>query len=180
MRRVPDVSLCEKLLGVKAQVDIDDGLARTIEWQRRVTGKAAGLSAMRIGVIGGGLMGLAVCGSPAVRARPRPLTVFERAPQVGGLATWQDFGAFVWDRFYHVILPSDAPLIGFLRTHRVESEAALGPDEDRLLRRQQVLRSVQQRRVPEIPAAEPVAQVPARADHPLLLPHQRLAQARDA
>jgi UDP-glucose 4-epimerase len=41
MRRVPDVSLCEKLLGVKAQVDIDDGLARTIEWQRRVTGKAA-------------------------------------------------------------------------------------------------------------------------------------------
>lgn len=41
MRRVPDVSLCEKLLGVTAQVDIDDGLARTIEWQRRVTGKAA-------------------------------------------------------------------------------------------------------------------------------------------
>jgi UDP-glucose 4-epimerase len=41
MRRVPDVSLCEKLLGVKAKVDIDDGLARTIEWQRRVTGKAA-------------------------------------------------------------------------------------------------------------------------------------------
>jgi UDP-glucose 4-epimerase len=41
MRRVPDVALCEKLLGVKAQVDIDDGLARTIEWQRRVTGKAA-------------------------------------------------------------------------------------------------------------------------------------------
>jgi UDP-glucose 4-epimerase len=41
MRRVPDVTLCEKLLGVKAKVDIDDGLARTIEWQRRVTGKAA-------------------------------------------------------------------------------------------------------------------------------------------
>jgi UDP-glucose 4-epimerase len=41
MRRVPDVSLCAKLLGVKAKVDIDTGLARTIEWQRRVTGKAA-------------------------------------------------------------------------------------------------------------------------------------------
>jgi UDP-glucose 4-epimerase len=41
MRRVPDVSLCTKLLGVKAQVDIDVGLARTIEWQRRVTGKVA-------------------------------------------------------------------------------------------------------------------------------------------
>ena len=34
MRRVPDVALCERLLGVRARVDIDDGLARTIEWQR--------------------------------------------------------------------------------------------------------------------------------------------------
>ena len=36
MRRVPDVSLCERLLGVKARVSIDEGLARTIDWQRRV------------------------------------------------------------------------------------------------------------------------------------------------
>ncbi len=41
MRRVPDVSLCERLLGVRARVDIDEGLTRTIEWQRRVTAKAA-------------------------------------------------------------------------------------------------------------------------------------------
>jgi UDP-glucose 4-epimerase len=34
MRRVPDVSLCEKLLGVKARVGLDEGLARTLEWQR--------------------------------------------------------------------------------------------------------------------------------------------------
>ena len=27
MRRVPDVTLCERLLGVRASVDIDDGLA---------------------------------------------------------------------------------------------------------------------------------------------------------
>lgn len=37
MRRVPDIRKCESLLGVRAQVGIDDGLARTIEWQRRVT-----------------------------------------------------------------------------------------------------------------------------------------------
>lgn len=36
MRRVPDVALCERLLGVRAKVDIDDGLSRTIEWQRRL------------------------------------------------------------------------------------------------------------------------------------------------
>ena len=41
MRRVPDVTLCEQLLGVRAQVDIDEGLGRTIEWQRRATAKPA-------------------------------------------------------------------------------------------------------------------------------------------
>jgi nucleoside-diphosphate-sugar epimerase len=34
MRRVPDVSKCERLLGVRARVGLDEGLGRTIEWQR--------------------------------------------------------------------------------------------------------------------------------------------------
>ena len=43
MRRVPDVALCERLLGVRAKVDIDDGLARTIDWQRgAIARRAAG------------------------------------------------------------------------------------------------------------------------------------------
>jgi UDP-glucose 4-epimerase len=37
MRRVPDTSLCKKLLGVQAVVDLDEGLRRTIEWQRQIT-----------------------------------------------------------------------------------------------------------------------------------------------
>lgn len=46
-RRVPDVSKCERILGVKAVVSLEEGLRRTIEWQRRVTenrpaAKAAG------------------------------------------------------------------------------------------------------------------------------------------
>ena len=32
-RRVPDTSFSERILGVKAQVSLDDGLAKTIEWQ---------------------------------------------------------------------------------------------------------------------------------------------------
>ena len=67
---------------------------------------------MRIGIIGGGLMGLAL--AQRLGASAHAVTVFERARQVGGLATWQDFGRFVWDRFYHVILPSDSPLIRFI------------------------------------------------------------------
>jgi UDP-glucose 4-epimerase len=41
MRRVPDPALCERLLGVRAKVDLDDGLARTIEWQRGVMARRA-------------------------------------------------------------------------------------------------------------------------------------------
>ena len=37
MRRVPDIRKCERLLGVRAQIGIDEGLSRTIEWQRRVS-----------------------------------------------------------------------------------------------------------------------------------------------
>lgn len=36
MRRVPDTTLCKKLLGVEAQVSLEEGLSRTIEWQRQV------------------------------------------------------------------------------------------------------------------------------------------------
>ena len=36
MRRVPDTSLCKQLLGVEARVSLEEGLKRTIEWQRDV------------------------------------------------------------------------------------------------------------------------------------------------
>jgi protoporphyrinogen oxidase len=42
------------------------------------------------------------------------VTVFERDRQLGGLATYHDYGGFYWDRFYHCILPSDTHLIRFL------------------------------------------------------------------
>jgi UDP-glucose 4-epimerase len=34
-RRVPDTTLCEKILGVKAVVGVEEGLSRTIQWQRQ-------------------------------------------------------------------------------------------------------------------------------------------------
>ena len=36
MRRVPDTSLCKKLLGVEAKTSLHDGLSKTIEWQRKM------------------------------------------------------------------------------------------------------------------------------------------------
>lgn len=67
---------------------------------------------MRVGIIGAGLMGMALARKYA--ADGHEVTVIEYADQAGGLATWSDFGGFNWDRFYHVILPSDQNLIGFL------------------------------------------------------------------
>jgi protoporphyrinogen oxidase len=68
---------------------------------------------MRIGIIGGGLMGLAL--ADRLGSAGHRVTVYERAVQPGGLATWHDFGAFTWDRFYHVILPTDSALVEFMR-----------------------------------------------------------------
>ena len=68
---------------------------------------------MRIGIIGGGLSGLALAQRLAVKGHS--VTVLERDTQPGGLATYEDHGPFVFDRYYHVILPSDRYLMGFLR-----------------------------------------------------------------
>ena len=45
MRRVPDTSLCKELLGVEARVSLDEGLRKTINWQRQeLTERAEKLS----------------------------------------------------------------------------------------------------------------------------------------
>ena len=67
---------------------------------------------MRIGIIGGGMMGLAL--GHRLSGRGHNVTILERETQLGGLATYHNFGPFVWDRFYHVILPTDSHLIGLL------------------------------------------------------------------
>lgn len=68
---------------------------------------------MRIAVVGGGMMGL-VAAERLVRAG-RHVTLFDRETQLGGLCTWYDYGPSVWDKFYHVILPSDRLLIELIR-----------------------------------------------------------------
>lgn len=68
---------------------------------------------MRIAVIGGGLMGMAL--AHRLMSAGHVVTVLERDRQLGGLATHHDYGGFQWDRFYHVILPTDRHLIGYIR-----------------------------------------------------------------
>ncbi|MBW4571486.1 MAG: NAD(P)/FAD-dependent oxidoreductase [Tolypothrix carrinoi HA7290-LM1] len=68
---------------------------------------------MNIAVIGGGMMGLTL--AYRLSQQGHKVTVFESNNQLGGLATYHDYGSFVWDRFYHVILPSDTYLINFIK-----------------------------------------------------------------
>lgn len=82
---------------------------------------------MRIGIIGGGLMGMAI--AARVAASGHRTVLFERAPQPGGLATWHDFGPFTWDRFYHVILPTDSELIAFIGELGLEGELHWTPTQ---------------------------------------------------
>jgi protoporphyrinogen oxidase len=63
-------------------------------------------SAPHVGVIGGGMLGMAL----ALRLRQAGASVMllEAAGQGGGLAGSAPIGSYAWDRFYHVILLSDA------------------------------------------------------------------------
>jgi protoporphyrinogen oxidase len=79
----------------------------------------------RIAIIGGGIMGLALAQRLSVWGQQ--VTVYERERQLGGLSTYQDYGAFYWDRFYHVILPSDTHLVRFLDDIGLRREVRWNP-----------------------------------------------------
>jgi protoporphyrinogen oxidase len=63
-----------------------------------------------VGIVGGGILGM----SAAYRLTQAGVSVslFERAPDLGGLVGSFDFDGTRVDRFYHVILPTDDRVIG--------------------------------------------------------------------
>ena len=67
---------------------------------------------MNAAVIGGGILGLTL--AHRLAGLGHRVQLFEAAPELGGLAAPQQFGPFVWDRFYHCILPRDSNLIALL------------------------------------------------------------------
>lgn len=48
--------------------------------------------------------------------------VFEAGGALGGLACAHDYGEFVWDRYYHCILPQDGKLIALLKELGLEQD----------------------------------------------------------
>lgn len=77
-------------------------------------------TSLHIGILGGGITGLTAA-FYLLRAGHR-VTVLEGRSQVGGLATYFDFGPFHWDKFYHCILTSDRPLLQLIDDIGLQSE----------------------------------------------------------
>jgi protoporphyrinogen oxidase len=67
---------------------------------------------MKVGVVGGGILGLTL--AYRLAGKGHQVELLEAEPRLGGLACAQDYGSFVWDRFYHCILPQDTSLLGLL------------------------------------------------------------------
>ncbi len=67
---------------------------------------------LKIGVIGAGLMGLTL--AYRISKSNATVKVIERDSQPGGLSTYFNYGKFIWDKFYHVIVPTDGSLIGLI------------------------------------------------------------------
>lgn len=75
---------------------------------------------MKIGIVGGGFMGLVL--AHKISKTNVTVKVFERDSQLGGLATHFDYGSFIWDKYYHVILPTDSHLIDLLKDLGLEQD----------------------------------------------------------
>jgi protoporphyrinogen oxidase len=76
---------------------------------------------MNIGIIGGGMMGLAT--AFYLNKKGHQVTIFEKEKEIGGLSSSTEILPGVhWDRFYHVILSTDKELLRFI------DEIGLSPD----------------------------------------------------
>src|SRR5512145_3368684 len=65
------------------------------------------------GIIGGGIMGMTL--AHRLSQQGHKVTLFETAPELGGLASAWKIHNFVWDKYYHVILLSDSYTRGILK-----------------------------------------------------------------
>jgi len=79
---------------------------------------------MKVGIIGAGTMGLTL--AYRLSAAGHDVVVLEASPQIGGLGTWFDYGDFIWDKYYHVILQQDSHLLGLIEELGLSSELRWG------------------------------------------------------
>ena len=74
----------------------------------------------KYGVVGGGIMGLTL--AHRLSQQGHHVTIFEGAPDLGGLVSSWKLGNFEWDKFYHVILLSDTHTRSLLNELELENK----------------------------------------------------------
>jgi protoporphyrinogen oxidase len=83
------------------------------------------MTAPRVGVIGGGILGTVL--SLRLAQAGAAVTLLERGPNLGGLAGAMDFGGHRVDRFYHVIVPSDERMLALAAELGLSDEVSFHP-----------------------------------------------------
>ena len=78
-------------------------------------------SRISIAVIGGGILGISSAFHLARTGRYQ-VYLFEKEKQLGGMSCYYSWQDLTWDRFYHVILSTDAHLLDFIRDIGLENE----------------------------------------------------------
>jgi protoporphyrinogen oxidase len=85
-----------------------------------VAERAGNKAARRTAIVGGGMLGMSL----ALRLAQRgdAVTLYEAAPDFGGLAAAWNIGELVWDKHYHVTLYSDRNVRALLRELGLEDD----------------------------------------------------------
>src|ERR1051325_4599560 len=79
---------------------------------------------MRVGVLGGGALGLAA--ALRLAQAGQQVTLIEREPRLGGLAAGFRVGPSALEKFYHHIFRTDTTIIGFIRELGLEDRLIWG------------------------------------------------------
>ena len=74
-----------------------------------------------VGVIGGGITGIATALELA-KLKQFNVTLLESVDHLGGLSDYYSWNGITWDRFYHVILPTDVVVINLIREIGIENQ----------------------------------------------------------
>jgi protoporphyrinogen oxidase len=91
----------------------------------------------RVGVLGGGALGLAA--ALRLAQAGRQVTLIEREPQLGGLAAGFSVGPNYLEKFYHHIFRTDTTIIGFIRELGLEGRLLWGQPNTSTLSRRRIV-----------------------------------------
>ncbi|MGC4100557.1 NAD(P)/FAD-dependent oxidoreductase [Ferruginibacter sp.] len=78
------------------------------------------MQAEKCGIVGGGIMGMTL--ALRLAQQGKKVTLFEAAPELGGLTASWKMNDVEWDKFYHVILLSDFGTRGILKEIGLEDK----------------------------------------------------------